>query len=98
MPGLSAKEAATNKALDLVDALTKPIDEEKLQALRQLVEIFKQQTDPTKPLRNKATSPRMEETIERPYNNPPKKYKYPRVKIISDIPTPAPTTRLIPRQ
>ena len=58
MPENFAKEAATNVALDLVEALTKlntadpftPIGAEKLQALRQLSEISKQKMDPTKPL------------------------------------------------
>ena len=60
IPRLSTKEVATNPVLNLLETLAKPVLEAsfapigaaKLQALRQLAEFFKQQTDQTKPIKN----------------------------------------------
>ena len=70
MPCIYPKEAVTNTALYLVEALANPAPETpfapigatKLQALRQVAEIFKWKKDPNKLLRNKAPSPNMEAT------------------------------------
>ena len=70
------------------------IEAEKLQAIKKFAYIFKQNIDPQKSSHKDTSHTRMDITN----NNPPKTTASQRVKIPSNLPTPAPVPRKSPKQ
>ena len=99
MPGISNKEAATNAALNMIEAIYNPVPtapftsirDAKLQAISKLAYIFKQKTTPQKS-RHKETA---QTRLEIKHNNTTMKTASPRVKLPINLPTPAPTSRKV---
>ena len=92
--GISNKEAATNTALYLIEAIYNlyptapfsPIWATKLQAIMRLEYIFKQKSTPREAPHKETTQTKMEVI----HKNPPKTTTVSRVKIPSNLITPAP--------